>query len=164
MIAIGIGGNVGGEDAVRERFRRAREAIAQLGDVRSAALYRTAPIGPEQPAYLYTAVRVAIDPSTLPRELATTLQELERLLGRDRAREVRWGPREIDLDVLLWDQRVIHTPELDVPHPRLAERRFAIAPLVDLFGEEFTLPGGETLGALELRVRDQIVERIADAW
>jgi 2-amino-4-hydroxy-6-hydroxymethyldihydropteridine diphosphokinase len=161
VIAIGFGGNVGD---VRATFERAREAIAQLGEVRSAALYRTAPIGPEQPAFLNTAVRVHADNSTLPRELAATLQELERLLGRDRARELRWGPRPIDLDVLLWDARVIRTPELEVPHPRLVERRFAIEPLIDLFGEAHEVPGAGTIGALAARVADQLVERVAERW
>jgi len=164
VIAIGFGGNVGGEPAVRERFVRAREAIAQLGEVRSAALYRSAPIGPEQPAYLNTAIGVRADASTLPHELIATLHELERLLGRDRAREVRWGPRTIDLDVLLWDTRVIRTSELEVPHPRLAERRFAIEPLIDLLSEAHEVPGAGTLGSLAARVRDQLVERVAERW
>lgn len=160
MIALGLGGNVGD---VRATFVRAREAIAQLGDVRSAALYRSAPVGPEQPAFLNTAVRLRAD-DVQPGELMATLHELERLLGRDREREVRWGPRTIDLDVLLWDARVIRTPELEVPHPRLAERRFAIAPLIDLFGEAHVVPGAGTLGELAARVRDQQVELVAETW
>jgi len=160
VIALGLGGNVGD---VRATFVRAREAIAQLGDVRSAALYRSAPVGPEQPAFLNTAVRLRAD-DVQPGELMATLHELERLLGRDREREVRWGPRTIDLDVLLWDARVIRTPELEVPHPRLAERRFAIAPLIDLFGEAHVVPGAGTLGELAARVRDQQVELVAETW
>ncbi|HEX4353189.1 MAG TPA: 2-amino-4-hydroxy-6-hydroxymethyldihydropteridine diphosphokinase [Kofleriaceae bacterium] len=164
MIAIGLGGNVGGEDAVRERFVRAREALAQLGEARSAALYRSAPIGPAQPAFLNTALRIRADDGVLPGELVATLHEIERLLGRDRANEVRWGPRPIDLDVLLWDARVIRSPELEVPHPRLIERRFALEPLIDLFGEAHDVPGAGTLGALRERVRDQVVELIDERW
>ena len=164
MIAIGLGGNVGGELEIRARFVAAREALAQLGDVRSAGLYRSAPIGPDQPAFLNSAIRVRADETTTPAELVATLHELEHLLGRDRSREVRWGPRPIDLDVLLWDARVIRTPELEVPHPRLAERRFAVAPLVDLFGEAHVVPGYGTLGELATRVRDQLVELVAETW
>ena len=160
MIAIGLGGNVGD---VRATFERARDALAQLGELRAAALYRSAPIGPEQPAFLNTAVRVRGD-DMQPAELVATLHELERLLGRDRTREVRWGPRTLDLDVLLWDARVIRSSELEVPHPRLGERRFAIAPLVDLFGEAHVVPGLGTLGELAARVRDQVVERLAETW
>jgi 2-amino-4-hydroxy-6-hydroxymethyldihydropteridine diphosphokinase len=163
VIAIGLGGNVGGEPAIRERFVAAREALAQLGDVRSAALYRSAPIGPEQPAFLNTVIRVRADDAT-PAELVALLHEIEQVLGRDRTREVRWGPRPIDLDVLLWDARVIRTPELEVPHPRLAERKFAIAPLVDLFGEHHVVPGYGELGMLAARVRDQLVELVAETW
>jgi 2-amino-4-hydroxy-6-hydroxymethyldihydropteridine diphosphokinase len=163
VLAIGLGGNVGDDAAILARFVRAREALAQLGDVRSAALYRTAPIGPDQAPFLNTAVRVAADPSTTPAELVATLSELERLLGRDRARETRWGPRPIDLDVLLWDARAIRTPELVVPHPRLTERRFALAPLIDLLGGEHLIDGA-TLATLEARVRDQAIELVAGSW
>lgn len=162
-IAIGFGGNVGGEAAICGRFERAREALAQLGEVRSAALYRSAPVGPAQPEFLNTAIRLRADDAT-PAELMATLRELEQLLGRDRAREVRWGPRTIDLDVLLWGERALRTDELTVPHPRLAERRFAIEPLIDLYGSARVVPGAGTLGELLARVRDQSVARVADTW
>jgi 2-amino-4-hydroxy-6-hydroxymethyldihydropteridine diphosphokinase len=103
-LVIGLGGNVGGDAAVRERFVRAREALAQLGDVRSAPLYRSAPIGPVQAAFLNTAVRMRYGDGT-PGELIATLLELERMLGRDRGREARNGPRALDLDVLVWGTR-----------------------------------------------------------
>jgi len=164
VIAIGLGGNVGGEPAVLERFRRAREALAQLGDVRSAALYRTAPIGPEQPAFLNSVVRLRVD-DALPAEILATVLEIERLCGRERRTETRWGPRAIDLDILLWDERIIELPQLQVPHPRLVERRFVLRPLIDLFGEDLVVPGTkQTLGALEQRTRGQAVEEIATTW
>lgn len=165
-IVIGVGGNVGGDDAVIARFRQAREALATLGEVRSAPLYRTAPIGPEQPAFLNTAVLLRIA-EVEPRELAETLRELERLLGRAREREVRWGPRTIDLDVLAWDQRTIRATEpggIDVPHPRLGERRFALAPLVDLLGDDHVVPGIGRVGDALARVRDQHVELVRETW
>jgi len=158
-LVIGLGGNVGD---VRATFQRAREALAQLGDVRSAGLYRSAPIGPPQPEFLNTAVRVRFADGT-PGEVIATVLEIERLLGRDRRAEARNGPRSIDLDVLVWGTRVIRTPELEVPHPRLAERRFALLPLVDLFGEG-ELVGGQTLGALLQRVSGQSVELVASTW
>ena len=163
MIAIGLGGNVGGEDAVRARFVRAREAMQQLGNVRSAALYRTAPIGPDQPDFLNTALGLVAEDVT-PAELIATIRELELLLGRDRRSEVRWGPRPIDLDVLAW-ARVIRSPELEVPHPRVGERRFALLPLIDLVGPDVVLPGASlSLGELAERSSDQEVERIATSW
>ena len=169
-LVIGLGGNVGSEAELRARFGHARAALAALadtGEVRSAALYRTAPIGPSQPPYLNTAV--ALRAAHLqPAELAHTLLELERLLGRDRTREVRWGPRPIDLDVLLWGARVLRGGGehggLEVPHPRLAERRFALAPVVDLLGEDGQVPGRGRAGELLAGVRDQAIEQLAERW
>ena len=163
-LVVGFGGNLGGESMIRECFGRAREALAQLGDVRSAPLYRSAAIGPVQPVFLNTAVRVRIA-DAIPDEIIHTVLEIERLLGRDRRGEARWGPRTIDLDVLVWGERVIHTPELDVPHPRIAERRFALRPLMDLLGGDATLPGTRaTLAELEQRVAMQALEEIAASW
>jgi len=154
VIVIGFGGNVGGDDAIIERFRRAREALAELGPVRSAALYRTAAIGPAQPDYLNTAVSVGLADAT-PGEVISTVLEIERMLGRDRRGEARWGPRKIDLDVLVWDDRVIQTPELEVPHPRLYERRFALQPLADLIAID---------PARLAAVADQQLELVSPAW
>jgi 2-amino-4-hydroxy-6-hydroxymethyldihydropteridine diphosphokinase len=162
-VVIGLGGNVGGDEAILGRFRRAWEALGELGELRAAPLYRTAPIGPAQPAYLNTAVRVRI-PDLTPRELISTVLELERLLGRERRAEERWGPRTIDLDVLVWGARALRTEELEVPHPRLAERRFALEPLVALLGEAFEIPGAGAAGALLARVRDQGVVELAASW
>lgn len=158
-IAIGIGGNLGTYDEILARFVRAREALAVLGAVRSAQLYRTAPIGPEQPPFLNTAVLLRVD-DMLPAELIATTLELERQLGRVRAE--RWGPRTIDLDILAWDQRVIRTPELEVPHPRLGERRFALVPLADLLGEDAMVPGVGVLRDALSRVREQALEPLGD--
>ena len=160
-VVIGLGGNVGD---VAERFLRAREALAQIGDVKTAPLYRTAPVGPAQPPYLNSAVRVRWPDATAP-ELIATVLEIERMLGRDRRGEPRWGPRTIDLDVLVWGTRIVRTPELEVPHPRLHERRFALRPLLELVGETAILPGThETLGALEQRVQDQELEELSASW
>jgi len=160
---IGLGGNIGEARAIVDRFARARAAIAELGRVRSAPLYRSAPLGPDQPAYLNTAIALAIGDAQ-PGELIATLLELERLLGRDRRREERWGPRPIDLDVLVWGARTIATPELTVPHPKLAERRFALAPLVALVGPDFVIPNAGRAGELLARVVDQDVSELASAW
>lgn len=162
-LVIGLGGNVGGDDAILERFRRAREALAVLGELRSAPLYRSGAIGPAQPPYLNSAVRLRAEGLT-PDELLATIRELEHLLGRDRRGEARWGPRAIDLDVLVWGDRVLRSPDLEVPHPRLGERRFALAPLVALLGEAFEIPGAGAAGALLARVRDQDVVELAPGW
>lgn len=173
-IVIGLGGNVGTEAAIVERFDRARAALAGLGapaGARSARLYRSAPIGPDQPDFLNTAVQIAA-PDTPPAELIAALlaalQSFERLLGRRRDCESRWGPRPIDLDVLVWGAKIIATPGLEVPHPRLAERRFALLPLIDLVGEDFVIPGHGsghgTAGEFARRVADQRCDEVAASW
>jgi len=160
-VVIGLGGNVG---EVAVAFGRAREALAQLGDVKSAPMYRTAPIGPAQPPYLNSAVRVRW-PDVTAGELIATVLEIERMLGRDRRNEARWGPRTIDLDVLVWGTRVVHEPGLEVPHPRLHERRFVLRPLIELVGEDAVLPGStQTLAELEQRVMTQEIEELSRSW
>ena len=175
MIVVGLGGNIGGDEAVRARFGAARAALAELGAVRSSALYRTAPIGPDQPDYLNAAVGVRwVDAQ--PGEVIATLLELEGLLGRDRRGEARWGPRAIDLDVLWWaapseqaavrrlppcevelGSRVVRRPDLEVPHAHLRERRFALLPLLDLVFDE-------ALVAAEAQLYAQRVELVAPTW
>lgn len=165
-LVIGLGGNVGGEAAVTERFRRAREALSALGAARSAPLYRTAPIGPEQSPFLNTAVALAAPNvhGLRPDELLAMVRGIEHLLGRDRRGVERWGPRSIDLDVLVWGGHTVRLPDLEVPHPRLAERRFALQPLAALVGEGFEIVGVGPLGPLLERVREQSVEEIAATW
>ena len=160
---IGLGGNIGTTAEIVQRFDRARAALGVLGAVRSAPLYRSAPIGPAQPAFLNTAVRIALA-GAQPGELIATLLELERQLGRARETEARWGPRRIDLDVLVWGARTVRTPELWVPHPRLTERKFALAPLVALVGDDFVVPDVGPAGALLRQVAEQDCEEIAETW
>ncbi|MBV8757108.1 MAG: 2-amino-4-hydroxy-6-hydroxymethyldihydropteridine diphosphokinase [Deltaproteobacteria bacterium] len=160
-VVVGLGGNVGD---VLGAFRRAREAFAEIGHVTSAPVYRTAAIGPAQPPYLNSALRVRW-PDVTAGELIATVLEIEHLLGRDRRGEARWGPRTIDLDVLVWGPRVVREPGLEVPHPRLAERRFAIVPLIALVGSDFVVPGThDMLGALEQRVHAQQLDEINSSW
>jgi 2-amino-4-hydroxy-6-hydroxymethyldihydropteridine diphosphokinase len=163
LAVFGFGGNIGTEAEIQERFVRAREALGQYGHVWSAPLYRSAPVGPAQQDFLNTAVQVRIDDGQ-PDELVAIVREIELLLGRDRRAEERWGPRKIDIDVLVWGSRVVRTPHIELPHPRLVERRFALEPLFELLAP-YTLPGTQESIASHLwRVRDQRVEKIATSW
>ena len=167
-LVIGLGGNVGGEEAIVKRFDHARGALLELGDkVIAAGLYRTAAIvedgKPAQADYLNSAVRVRVDEGVTANQIFQTVMELERLLGRDRRGEARWAPRTIDLDVILWGTRAFRTPELEIPHPRWGERKFVVQPLMDLFGEEAVIHG-EKLGTLASRLVDQRVELVTNRW
>jgi 2-amino-4-hydroxy-6-hydroxymethyldihydropteridine diphosphokinase len=160
LLVVGLGGNLGGDDAVLVRMRRAAEAFAAWGAVRSSSVYRTAPWGGvAQEPFLNAALAVRLADVRIPAEIIASVHEIEALLGRDRSREERWGPRPIDVDVLLWGPRVTAwpgPPALDVPHPRLRERGFALVPVIELVGEDALLPGdGRTLGAIARTLGDQ---------
>jgi 2-amino-4-hydroxy-6-hydroxymethyldihydropteridine diphosphokinase len=129
---VGLGANLG------DREGTIRAALAALpGVVAVSELRETEPVGVlDQPPFVNGAA--ALETELSARELLGALLEVERLLGRER-RE-RWGPRTIDLDLLLYGDETIDEPGLTVPHPRLHERRFALEPLLDL-DPELELPG-----------------------
>jgi 2-amino-4-hydroxy-6-hydroxymethyldihydropteridine diphosphokinase len=134
---VGLGSNLGDRE---ENLRRALARLGELGPVRASLVRETDPVGiTDQPKFLNAAAELATD--LPPRELLERLLEIERELGRDRATERRWGPRVIDLDLLLFGEEVIDEPGLTVPHPRLADRRFVLEPLCEL-NEDLALPDG----------------------
>ncbi len=121
---IGLGSNLGERESL---IRRAAELV---GARRLSELRETEPWGYErQPRFLNAVAE--LDTALAPRRLLDHLLDLERRLGRERAGP-RWGPRTIDLDLLLYGDETIDEPGLVVPHPRLLERRFALEPLADL--------------------------------
>jgi 2-amino-4-hydroxy-6-hydroxymethyldihydropteridine diphosphokinase len=131
---VGIGANLG------DRERTIRDAIRLLGDevVAVSELRETEPWGyADQPAFLNGAL--LLETERTPRELLERLLEVERELGRVREGP-RYGPRAIDLDLLLYGDAVVDEPGLEVPHPRLHERAFALEPLLDL-DAELSVPG-----------------------
>jgi 2-amino-4-hydroxy-6-hydroxymethyldihydropteridine diphosphokinase len=121
---LGMGSNLG------DRLGYLREALAALDDVAAVSpVYETAPVGgPPQGPYLN--VVVALDTARTPRQLLGECRRLEERAGRRRT--VRFGPRTLDVDVLLVGDEQVDEPDLVVPHPRLWERRFVLAPLADL--------------------------------
>jgi len=129
---IGLGANVG------DRLTNLREAVRRLealGSIvgRSRVYASSAVGGPPQGPYLNGAVALECD--LLPTDLLVRIHEIENALGRDRPNEVRWGPRTIDLDILMAGARgecTLDEPTLRLPHPRMKERGFALAPLLDL--------------------------------
>jgi 2-amino-4-hydroxy-6-hydroxymethyldihydropteridine diphosphokinase len=129
---VGLGANLG------DRERTIRAAIAQLPDVVAVSpLRETDPVGvTDQPRFLNGVA--ALETELAPRELLDVLLAVERRLGRER-RE-RWGPRTIDLDLLLYGNEVIDEDGLEIPHPRLHERRFVLEPLADL-APQLVVPG-----------------------
>ena len=144
--SVGVGAHLGAREAT---IRRASEQLAAppgVDVVGVSALRETEPWGPvEQPPYLNGAV--ALETDLEPRELLDVLLGVERRMGRDRATEVRWGPRTLDLDLLVLGDLVRDEPGLTVPHPRLHERRFALEPLADI-EPALVVPGRGTVAEL----------------
>jgi 2-amino-4-hydroxy-6-hydroxymethyldihydropteridine diphosphokinase len=139
---LGLGSNLG------ERARRLRTAVDALDEVVAVSpVYETDPVGgPEQGAFLNVVVELATDRSA--RQLLSECARLEQ--EADRVRDVRWGPRTLDVDVLWIDGIGVDEPDLQVPHPRMWERRFVLAPLADLAPD---LVPPERLAAAEGDVR-----------
>jgi 2-amino-4-hydroxy-6-hydroxymethyldihydropteridine diphosphokinase len=128
---LALGGNVG---EVRDTFDRALALLCAGGRVRLKARssdYATPPWGIEdQPPFVNLCV--AVETELTPRALLARVQAVEQALGRRRAQERRWGPRPIDIDILAYDDVIIASAELTLPHPRLLERAFVLVPLAEI--------------------------------
>ena len=151
---IGLGGNIGD---VPQTLIRARAAISELAQppdrtLVSSPLYVSQPWGvPDQPAFINQVV--GLDPAMGPEETLERLLAIERSLGRKRGR--RWGPRNLDLDLLCWSDLTLEEPHLQLPHPRIAERRFVLQPWADI-APELVVPGlGTTV--------EQLLDRCPDS-
>jgi 2-amino-4-hydroxy-6-hydroxymethyldihydropteridine diphosphokinase len=144
---IGLGANLGErEEAIAKALRRLDEDD-RTSVVSSSVPIETEPVGYEaQPCFLNAAAGLATTRS--PRELLELLLQTERELGRLRGEGPRYGPRPIDLDLLLYGSETVDESGLKVPHPRLHERRFALEPLAEL-DPDLVVPGrGEILALL----------------
>jgi len=130
-VLIALGGNVGD---VRATFQK---AIANICGMTQGVLkarssdYSTPPWGDEQQAAFINAC-IEIETALDPHALLFTLHKIESKFGRDRARERRWGPRTLDLDLIAYDDIAMQKPELTLPHPRVFERAFVLVPLAEI--------------------------------
>ncbi|RJQ30015.1 MAG: 2-amino-4-hydroxy-6-hydroxymethyldihydropteridine diphosphokinase [Peptococcaceae bacterium] len=155
-VFIGIGSNSGDKEA---NIGKALKLLGETPGVtvhRVAPLYRTEPVGYiEQDWFLNTVAEVSTVLS--PRELLDALLGIEKSLGR--VRTVRWGPRPVDLDIILYGNGNINEPDLVIPHPGMCERAFVVAPLADLV-PDLVLPGGKKAADLAAFLRkEQPIER-----
>jgi 2-amino-4-hydroxy-6-hydroxymethyldihydropteridine diphosphokinase len=133
---IGLGSNLG------EREQLIRRAAELIGAIRLSTIRETEPWGlADQPPFLNAVAE--LETALTPRHLLARLLAVERRLGRERTGP-RWGPRTIDLDLLLYGEQTVDEPGLEVPHPRLGERIFVLEPLAELIPAQ-KIPGNGTV-------------------
>ena len=143
---IGLGANLGKRDATIAEALRLLDEDDRTSVLASTVPIETEPVGYEdQPRFLNAAAKIAT--TRPPRELLELLLSIERALGRVRGEGPRYGPRTIDLDLLVYGNETIDEPALVVPHPLLHERRFALGPLAEL-DPELVVPGRGSVSAL----------------
>lgn len=130
---IGLGSNLGDRLANIEAAMAALRADKGVAAVEVSSFHETDPVGGPVGQGRYLNAAAGVETRHEPGELLRLILRIERRLGRDR--HVQWGPRTIDLDLLLFDDLVIATPELVIPHPRMHERRFVLEPLAEIAGE-----------------------------
>jgi 2-amino-4-hydroxy-6-hydroxymethyldihydropteridine diphosphokinase len=142
-VFLGLGANLGNPGAQFRVALRQLEVQHAVRVVKQSLLYRTPPWGDaEQPEFTNAAVE--LETGLSPVALVQALHALERLAGRDRRDERRWGPRVLDLDLLLYRDEVWQRPDCLVPHPRLHERAFVLVPLAEIAADA-GIPGRGTV-------------------
>jgi 2-amino-4-hydroxy-6-hydroxymethyldihydropteridine diphosphokinase len=128
LCAIALGSNLGDSWQILNDALDALHNLPDLTVTACSSLYKTAPVGPPQPDYLNCCALVSTDLSAT--DLLQTLLHIEQDFGR--VRRERWGPRHLDLDLILYGQETIATPSLQVPHPRFRDRAFVLVPLAEI--------------------------------
>ena len=159
VVWIGLGSNMG------QATDQIEEAIVALTDepglepTARSSLYRTAPMGHvAQPDFINAVVRASCGIGCY--ELLEALQKIEKRFGRTRNGD-RFGPRSLDLDLLMYADQIISSAQLELPHPRMHERLFVLEPLAEIEGD-ITVPGRGRLSVLRQACLDQRVQRLGD--
>lgn len=129
-VAIALGSNLGDSRTILDQALTQLQEYPGITLVQTSSLYKTDPVGPPQPDYLNACA--ILDTYLEPLDLLYTLQQVEQSFGR--VRDERWGPRTLDLDLLLFGDRILMTEELEIPHPRMRDRAFVLVPLAEIAG------------------------------
>ncbi|MEW8625416.1 MAG: 2-amino-4-hydroxy-6-hydroxymethyldihydropteridine diphosphokinase [Candidatus Thiodiazotropha sp.] len=157
-VYIGLGSNL---QNPKRQVETALEELAQLPDTSlldHSSLYRSRPVGPQDQADFINAV-AHLSTALAADSLLDALQQLEQ--QHHRVRERRWGPRSLDLDLLLYGDRTIDTPRLKVPHPEIAKRSFVLLPLHEIAPTGLRIPGLGLLQTLVTGTERSDIERLA---
>ena len=152
--AIGLGSNLGDSLGILNSAIEAITTSSQIDLIAVSSWYRTTPIGPPQPDYLNGCAIVWT--SLTSQEFLNTLHAIEAEFGR--VREEVWGARTLDLDLLLYGDAIIDTPELQVPHPRMTERGFVLVPLAEIAPDAIDPKSRESILALRNKLECSGIE------
>ena len=142
--AIALGSNLGDSLTILEDALKTLAQTPGIAVESSSSWYQSAPIGPPQPDYLNGCALLKVQ--LTPEELLAALLEVEKQFGRVRTQ--RWGPRSLDLDLLLFDRVILETPELQIPHPRMRERAFVLVPLAEIAPDWIDPVSGKAIAQL----------------
>lgn len=155
---LSLGSNLGDRRAMLEGALAALEASGHLTVVKRSSIYETEPVGfPDQPWFYNLAAEV--DTVLSPEELLNLTKRVEQEM--ERTREIRWGPRTIDIDLLLYDGLELATDRLTIPHPEMTGRRFVLEPLHEI-APDLTLSDGRSIEHLLKVLRGQEVRRVTE--
>ncbi|MDH7482022.1 MAG: 2-amino-4-hydroxy-6-hydroxymethyldihydropteridine diphosphokinase [Armatimonadota bacterium] len=157
-VFLGLGSNLGDREA---NIRMALDKLVSQPEVKIRAVssfYLTAPVGfQDQPDFVNAVAAIETDLS--PKELLDVVLKIEREMGR--VRNFKWGPRIIDIDILLYNNVKVNTDELVIPHPRMTERAFVMAPLAEI-APDLTLPDGRTPNDVLKELKNQSVRKLSE--
>lgn len=155
-VYIGLGANLGNPAQTLKEAIFELSGLSQFAQLRASSLYASKPMGPaDQPDYVNAVVCAETDLE--PLAVLDLLQAIEQQFGRKRS--LRWGPRTLDLDLLLYGSETLCLPRLTVPHPGLAERDFVVVPLAEL-NPELVLPDGRSLLSLQATMAHHDLQKI----
>jgi 2-amino-4-hydroxy-6-hydroxymethyldihydropteridine diphosphokinase len=143
---IGLGSNLGDRQATLDRALELLSRYPRIAAIRASRSFQTSPAGGPLGQRPYLNAAAAVETSLDPQQFLASLREIETQLGRQRSQ--RWGPRTLDLDLLLIDDLVAHWPELVIPHPRMAWRRFVLEPAAEVAGAMVHPTTGWTIARL----------------
>ena len=154
VIAVGLGGNVGNPAYT---FKLALEVLSQEPEwqrQRVSNFYQTPAFGPPQPDYVNACALFEV--MLTPDQVLKTLQRVENRFGR--VREIHWGPRTLDLDLLFYDQLILHTTDLTLPHPYMAKRGSVLVPLAEIIPDWLHPQYQQTVLELKSQLNPQDIE------
>jgi 2-amino-4-hydroxy-6-hydroxymethyldihydropteridine diphosphokinase len=146
--AIALGSNLGDSLNTLESSLNILNQTPGINLIKASSWYQTKPIGPPQPDYVNSCALLEVQQK--PEELLILLQAIELQFGRKRTEH--WGPRTLDLDLLLYDQLILNTNNLQIPHPRMRERAFVLVPLAEIASDWIEPVSGVAIAELVQKI------------